>query len=223
MKFNLLKISCVIASILITNVLIAQSFGSWNVLDLRKNREGSKFSYQLEGQLRSLKFYDNFHYNEVNFTTNYKYNDNLIFAVLFGKHNTFTEGGNFKSPIVTDEYRFSIQASTLQKFGIFTIDNRYRLEQRYFALNNNVNYRMRYRFGLKNKITKKNNLQFSNEFFLTLGNKNSTFEKNRFLIGFTNTINKRYEIQFNYLNQIDNRKNDESGTNFFQFVNIIAL
>jgi hypothetical protein len=124
-------------------------------------------------------------------------------------------------PIVTDEYRFSIQASTMQKFGIFTIDNRYRVEQRYFANNNNINYRMRYRFGLKNKITKYNNLQFSNEFFLSLGNKNSTFEKNRFLIGVTNSISKKFEIQVNYLNQIDNRKNDESGTNFLQLVSIV--
>jgi hypothetical protein len=82
---------------------------------------------------------------------------------------------------------------------------------------------MRYRFGLKNKITKYNNLQFSNEFFLALGNKNSTFEKNRFIIGITNTISKKYEVQFNYLNQIDNRKNDESGSNFFQLVNIFSF
>ena len=109
----------------------------------------------------------------------------------------------------------------MQKFGIFTIDNRYRVEQRYFANNNNINYRMRYRFGLKNKITKYNNLQFSNEFFLSLGNKNSIFEKNRFLIGVTNSISKKFEIQVNYLNQIDNRKNDESGTNFLQLVGIV--
>ena len=79
---------------------------------------------------------------------------------------------------------------------------------------------MRYRFGLENRITKYNILQFSNEFFLALDDKNSTFEKNRFIIGITNSFNKKYEVQFNYLNQIDNRKNDESGSNFFQLVNI---
>lgn len=59
MKFKLL-----IISILITNILIAQSLGSWNVIDLRKNTN-DKYSYQLEAQLRSLKFYQNFHYNEL--------------------------------------------------------------------------------------------------------------------------------------------------------------
>jgi hypothetical protein len=82
---------------------------------------------------------------------------------------------------------------------------------------------LRYRFGLKNKITKINTLQFSNEFFLAIGNKNSTFEKNRFLIGITTAVSKKYEVQFNYLNQIDNRINDENGSNFFQFVNIFTL
>ena len=209
-------------SILISNSLFAQSIGSWNVIDIRKNTE-TKFSYQLEAQARSLKFYNNFHYNELNFTANYKYENSLMLSALLGKHNTYIPGGEFLTPIVTDEFRFSLQASTTQKFGIFTLDNRYRLEIRYFANNDNFNYRLRYRFGLKNKITKINTLQFSNEFFLALGNKNSTFEKNRFLIGITTAVSKKYEVQFNYLNQIDNRINDESGSNFFQFVNIFTL
>jgi len=209
-------------SILISNSLFAQPIGSWNVIDIRKNTE-TKFSYQLEAQARSLKFYNNFHYNELNFTANYKYENSLMFSALLGKHNTYIPGGEFLTPIVTDEFRFSLQASTTQKFGIFTLDNRYRLEIRYFANNDNFNYRLRYRFGLKNKITKINTLQFSNEFFLALGNKNSTFEKNRFLIGITTAVSKKYEVQFNYLNQIDNRINDESGSNFFQFVNIFTL
>jgi len=209
-------------SILISNSLFAQPIGSWNVIDIRKNTE-TKFSYQLEVQARSLKFYNNFHYNELNFTANYKYENSLIFSALLGKHNTYIPGGEFLTPIVTDEFRFSLQASTTQKFGIFTLDNRYRLEIRYLANNDNINYRLRYRFGLKNKITKINTLQFSNEFFLAIGNKNSTFEKNRFLIGITTAVSKKYEVQFNYLNQIDNRINDENGSNFFQFVNIFTL
>jgi len=211
-----------ILAVLITNSLFAQNLGSWNVFDVKKNgRKGT--SYQLEGQVRSLKFYDNFHYNELNFTTNFKYNENLILSVLLGKHNTYSEGGSFVSPIITDEYRFSLQASTTQKFGRLFVDNRYRIEQRYFVNNTSVIYRMRYRFGLKTKISKINYLQFTNEFFLAIGDRNSTFEKNRFLLGITNKINKKYEVQINYLNQIDNRINDESGTNFLQIVNILSF
>ena len=211
-----------ILAVLITNSIFAQNLGTWSVFDVKKNvKKGT--SYQLEGQVRSLKFYNNFHYNELNFTTNFKYNDNLTLSILLGKHNTYSEGGSFISPVVTDEYRFSLQAATTQKFGRFFLDNRYRIEQRYFVNNSSINYRMRYRFGLKSKISKINYLQFSNEFFLAIGNKNSTFEKNRFLFGITNEINKKYEIQFNFLNQIDNRLNDESGNNFFQIVNIIKL
>jgi len=209
-------------AVLITNSIFAQNLGTWSVFDVKKNVKKG-ISYQLEGQVRSLKFYNNFHYNELNFTTNFKYNDNLTLSILLGKHNTYSEGGSFISPVVTDEYRFSLQAATTQKFGRFFLDNRYRIEQRYFVNNSSINYRMRYRFGLKSKISKINYLQFSNEFFLAIGNKNSTFEKNRFLFGITNEISKKYEIQFNFLNQIDNRLNDESGNNFFQIVNIFKL
>jgi hypothetical protein len=170
-----------------------------------------------------LKFYHNFHYNEINFTTNYKYNDNLVLSVLLGKHNTFTNGGDFLQPIVTDEFRQSLQASTVQKFGFLSLDNRYRIEQRYFINRNSLAYRMRYRFGLQASITKSIKAQFSNEFFLSLGGTNSTFEKNRFLIGLKNTLNSRYEIQLNFLNQIDNRVGDESGSNFIQLVHIINI
>ncbi|NQW76122.1 MAG: DUF2490 domain-containing protein [Cytophagales bacterium] len=202
--------------------LLAQEIGSWNVLDVRKNTD-KVISYQLEVQLRSLKFYHNFHYNEINFTANYKYNDNLVLSVLMGKHNTFSDGGDFMKPIVTDEFRQSLQAATVQRFGFISLDNRYRIEQRYFIDRNLVDYRMRYRFGLQASVSKSIKAQFSNEFFLAIGGSNSTFEKNRFLIGLKNTVNRRYEIQLNFLNQIDNRKNDESGSNFIQLVNIINI
>jgi len=217
MKFKLTAII-----LLSSTSLLAQVIGSWNVLDVRKNT-GKVISYQLEVQLRSLKFYHNFHYNEINFTANYKYNDNLVLSVLIGKHNTFSDGGDFMKPILTDEFRQSLQAVTVQRFGFISLDNRYRIEQRYFINRNSLAYRLRYRFGLQASVSKSIKAQFSNEIFLAIGGNNSTFEKNRILIGLKNTVNKRYEIQLNFLNQIDNRKNDESGRNFIQLVNIINI
>lgn len=217
MKFKLTAII-----LLSSTSLLAQVIGSWNVLDVRKNT-GKVISYQLEVQLRSLKFYHNFHYNEINFTANYKYNDNLVLSVLIGKHNTFSDGGDFMKPILTDEFRQSLQAVTVQRFGFISLDNRYRIEQRYFINRNPVAYRIRYRFGLQAIVSNSIKVQFSNEIFMAVGGSNSTFEKNRFLIGLKNTVNRRYEIQLNFLNQIDNRKNDESGSNFIQLVNIINI
>ena len=217
MKFRLTTII-----ILSSTSLLSQAIGSWNVLDVRKNTD-KVISYQLEVQLRSLKFYHNFHYNEINFTANYKYNDNLVLSVLMGKHNTFSDGGDFMKPIVTNEFRQSLQALTVQRFGFISLDNRYRIEQRYFIDRNTLAYRLRYRFGLQASVSKSIKAQFSNEIFLAIGGSNSTFEKNRILIGLKNTVNKRYEIQLNFLNQIDNRKNDESGRNFIQLVNIINI
>ena len=215
-----IKPSLIVLILIFTIPLKAQELGSWNVIDVRKNPD-KKINYQLEVQLRSLKFYSNFHYNELNFTTNYQYDNNLVLSVLLGKHNTYTEVGDYVKPFITDEFRQSIQAATTQKFGPFVLDNRYRIEQRYFFTTEKFNYRMRYRFGLQTNIAKNVKAQFSNEFFLAIGGTNSTFEKNRFLFGIRKMISKKYELQINYLNQIDNRKNDESGSNFLQVVHIL--
>ena len=177
----------------------------------------------MEVQLRSLKFYHNFHYNELNFTASYKYKDNLVFSVLIGKHNTFSEGGNFMKPLLTDEFRQSLQAVTVQRFGFISLENRYRIEQRYFINRKQVAYRIRYRFGLQASVSNSIKVQFSNEIFMAVGGSNSAFEKNRILIGLKNKVNRRYEIQLNFLNQIDNIKNDESGKNFIQLVHIINI
>ena len=217
MKFKLTAII-----LLSSTSLFAQNIGSWNVLDVRKNTD-KLISYQLEVQLRSLKFYHNFHYNELNFTASYKYKDNLVFSVLIGKHNTFSEGGNFMKPLLTDEFRQSLQAVTVQRFGFISLENRYRIEQRYFINRNTVAYRIRYRFGLQAIVSNSIKVQFSNEIFMAVGGSNSTFEKNRILIGLKNKVNRRYEIQLNFLNQIDNIKNDESGKNFIQLVHIINI
>jgi hypothetical protein len=217
MKFKLTAII-----LLSSTSLFAQDIGSWNVLDVRKNTD-KLISYQLEVQLRSLKFYHNFHYNELNFTASYKYKDNLVFSVLIGKHNTFSEGGNFMKPLLTDEFRQSLQAVTVQRFGFISLENRYRIEQRYFINRNALAYRIRYRFGLQASVSNSIKVQFSNEIFMAVGGSNSTFEKNRILIGLKNKVNRRYEIQLNLMNQIDNIKNDESGKNFIQLVHIINI
>jgi len=217
MKFKLTAII-----LLSSTSLFAQDIGSWNVLDVRKNTD-KLISYQLEVQLRSLKFYHNFHYNELNFTASYKYKDNLVFSVLIGKHNTFSEGGNFMKPLLTDEFRQSLQAVTVQRFGFISLENRYRIEQRYFINRNTLAYRIRYRFGLQASVSNSIKVQFSNEIFMAVGGSNATFEKNRILIGLKNKVNRRYEIQLNFLNQIDNKKNDESGKNFIQLVHIINI
>ncbi len=126
-------------------------------------------------------------------------------------------------PLLTDEFRQSLQAVTVQRFGFISLENRYRIEQRYFINRNPVAYRIRYRFGLQASVSNSIKVQFSTEIFMAVGGSNSTFEKNRFLIGLKNKVNRRYEIRLNFLNQIDNIKNDESGKNFIQLVHIINI
>lgn len=55
------------------NTITAQTFelGSWNILNLKYNHN-EKWSAFGEAQLRSLKFYSNFHYYEYKGGINYK-------------------------------------------------------------------------------------------------------------------------------------------------------
>ena len=60
------------------NSVTAQNFdlGSWNIINIKYDHN-EKWSFFGEGQLRSLKFYDNFHYYEYKGGINFKAHKNL--------------------------------------------------------------------------------------------------------------------------------------------------
>ena len=92
--------------ILISNKITAQTngLGSWNIFNL-KYTVNEKWSFFSEAQLRSLKFYQNFHYYEYKVAVNYKIQKNLMFTLGAGKYQTYKEGGNFVLPKNNDEFR----------------------------------------------------------------------------------------------------------------------
>ena len=61
-----------------SNVVVAQNFdlGSWNILNIKYN-QNEKWSFFGEAQLRSLKFYNNFHYYEYKGGINLKVHKNV--------------------------------------------------------------------------------------------------------------------------------------------------
>ena len=87
--------------------LVAQNFdlGSWNVLNLKYNVD-DKWSVFGEAQLRSLKFYDDFHYYEYKGGVNYKFHKNATLSLGTGSYQTYKEGGNFVKPKNNDELEF---------------------------------------------------------------------------------------------------------------------
>jgi hypothetical protein len=198
--------------------------GSWNMLNIKFNLN-PKISFFGETQLRSLKFYDNFHYYEVKGGVNYKLNSNLQLTLACGSYQTYREGGNFVFPKNNDEFRIWPQLLLTQPIGAFKIEQRYRAELRFTS--NGYRNRFRYRLGLSYPFGKKKNdfkpfqVSASNELFFT--NNEPYFERNRIQFTFQFKPSKNTAIQLGYLHQFDYKINDETGRDFLQIVFLIEL
>jgi hypothetical protein len=203
----------------IVNSCFSQTFdlGSWNIMNV-KYSVNDKWSVFVEAQLRSLKFYDNFHYHEQKGGVNFKIHKNVKLTIGAGSYQTYKEGGDFVLPKNNDEFRIWPQVVLFQSVGGFKIEQRYRTELRYTS--NGYRNRFRYRVGLSYPFGKEKNdyqpfqMSASNEIFFT--DKEPYFERNRMLLSFNYKPSKAVTLQIGYLHQFDYRINDETGKDFFQ-------
>jgi long-subunit fatty acid transport protein len=189
--------------------------GSWNILNLKYNLS-NKWSAFGETQLRSLKFYNHFHYYEYKGGVNYKINNQLKVSLGAGSYQTFREGGNFVTPKNNNEFRLWPQLILFQSIGKIKIEQRYRTEFRFTS--NGFRDRHRYRLGVSYPFgqERKEYLPFqasiSNELFFT--SKEPYFERNRLQCAFSFKPSKETTIQLGYLHQFDYKINDEIGRDF---------
>ncbi|MCC6279205.1 MAG: DUF2490 domain-containing protein [Saprospiraceae bacterium] len=198
-------------------VSVAQTFdlGSWNILNVKFNHN-EKWSVFGEAQLRSLKFYDNFHYYEYKGGVNFKAHKNLTLAIGAGSYQTYKEGGDFVLPKNNDEFRIWPQIILFQSISRLKIEQRYRAEFRFTS--NGYRNRFRYRLGLSYPFGKENSgykpfqISASNELFFT--DSEPYFERNRLLFAFNYKPTKATTLQLGYLHQFDYKINDETGRDF---------
>jgi hypothetical protein len=189
--------------------------GSWNIINIHYNHT-TKLSFFGEAQLRSLKFYNHFHYYEYKGGINYKLNNAMRLTLGIGSYQTYREGGNFVEPKNNDELRVWPQVTLVQSIGKFKIEQRYRAEMRWTS--NGYRNRFRYRMGVslpfgKDKGTyKPYQVSASNELFFT--DNEPYFERNRFLLSFQYKPSPFTAIQVGYLSQLDYKINDETGRDF---------
>jgi hypothetical protein len=201
------------------NLSFGQSsdLGSWNIINI-KYKINDKWSVFSEAQLRSLKFYDHFHYYEFKAGVNFQVLPNVNLSLGTGDYNTYKEGGNFITPKNNDELRIWPQVSLTQSIGNLKLEHRYRTELRFTS--NGYRNRFRYRlgsslpFGHEDRGYKPFQLSLSNEIFFT--DKEPYFERNRVLISAGIKMSKQISIQIGYLKQFDYKINDETGKDFFQ-------
>ncbi|MGL4597705.1 MAG: DUF2490 domain-containing protein [Bacteroidia bacterium] len=198
--------------------------GSWNILNIKYN-VNKQWSFFGEGQIRSLKFYDNFHYYEYKGGISFKAHKDLALTLGAGSYQTYKEGGDFVLPKNNDEFRIWPQLVLSQSLGKFKIEQRYRAEFRFTS--NGYRNRFRYRLGLVYPFGKERNeykpfqISASNELFFT--NNEPYFERNRLSFSFNYKPSKATAIQIGYLHQFDYRINDETGRDFFQIGYYIEL
>jgi hypothetical protein len=209
-----------------SNLCIAQNFdlGSWNILNLKYSRN-EKLSIFGEAQLRSLKFYSNFHYYEYKGGINYKVHKNAMLTLGAGSYQTYKEGGNFFLPKNNDEFRIWPQIFLFQSIGKLKVEQRYRTEFRFTS--NGYRNRFRYRLGVSYPFGKQKNeckpfvISASNEIFFT--DNEPYFERNRMLLSLNYKTSKATTVQIGYLHQFDYKINDETGRDFLQIGYFIEL
>jgi Protein of unknown function (DUF2490) len=189
--------------------------GSWNILNIKYNIN-EKWSLFGETQLRSLKFYNNFHYYEYKGGANFRIHPNLKLTLGAGSYQTYMEGGNFEKPKNNNEFRLWPQVILNHSVWKVKVEQRYRAEMRFTS--NGYRNRFRYRLGLSypfgrdNKGYKPLQLSGSNELFFT--DREPYFERNRVLISLNYKTSTSVSLQLGYLHQFDYRINDETGRDF---------
>lgn len=189
--------------------------GSWNILNVKFN-QSPKTSLFVEGQIRSLSFYNDFHYYEYKGGVNYKLNKSVQFSLGAGSYQTYREGGDFKLPKNNDEFRLWPQLILFQSVGPLKIEQRYRAELRWTS--NGYRNRFRYRlsasypFGNTSKGYNRFLASVSNELFFT--DKEPYFERNRLQLNLNYKLSEYTTFQLGYLQQFDFRINDETGRDF---------
>ena len=189
-----------------------------------KYKINDKLNIYAEGQLRSLKLYNNFHYYEYSAGVNYKLSKNMNFALAIGDYNTYREGGDFVKPMKNDEFRTGLQITLLQNLWNISVEHRYRAEQRFTS--NGFRNRFRYRINLKLPFGKElpaSNFYstINNEIFFT--NNAPYFERNRFMYGMGYKLDKSLTIQVGHMYQFDYKISDETGRGFLQLALLFEL
>ncbi len=201
-----------------------KDLGSWNILNIKYNITDN-WSLFGETQLRSLKFYKDFHYYEFKGGVNYKMDKQVVFTLAAGSYQTYGEGGDFVLPKNNDEFRLWPQVVLNQTLGKLKVEQRYRAEFRFTS--NGYRSRFRYRLGLSYPFGREANgfkpfqLSISNELFFT--NKEPYFERNRLLFSYSYKSSQTITFQLGYLYQFDYKINDETGRDFLQLGLFIEL
>jgi hypothetical protein len=164
-----------------------------------------KWNLWFEQQLRADKFFNDFYYYELKGGINYKVQKDFSILLGVGKYDTYSHGGNFKSPTAIQEFRLWEQFNLTNQISRIKLEHRYRIEQRFRT----DGYRNRFRYRI-NALVPINKQQLQNgTFYTTISNevflreKERFFERNRFIWAVGYQFAKQFSLQLGWARQYD--------------------
>lgn len=197
-----------------------ESTGSWNILNLRMPL-ANDWSVGAEAQVRSLQFYNDFHYHEAKAWVSKEWQKEYRLTLGAGQYNTYQAGGDFVRPAIVSDFRIWPQFELLHPGRIWSFEHRYRAEFRF--TNQGFRNRFRYRFALSCKppAIPALRLQVSNEVFF--GSREPYFERNRISGTAQWAFTPQFSALLGYMYQFDYRINDETGRDFLMLGALFQL
>ncbi|MEJ7682218.1 MAG: DUF2490 domain-containing protein [Segetibacter sp.] len=217
-KKTFLTALCSLALLCFSSVVKSQnnSLGSWDIANAEYYLN-KKWNLWGEVQVRSQKLTDQFYYHELKGGVNFRPDKNFGILLGTGQYGTYSNGGNFKSPVLSHEFRLWEQLTLVNNIDRIKIQHRYRIEQRWRS----DGYRNRFRYRLNpiiplNKPTVDIGTLYASiydEIFLT--NRAQYFERNRLFSGLGYQFSNPFTLQVGWIRQFDYARNNTSSKKDF--------
>ncbi len=178
--------------------------GTWNVINAEYFLT-RKWALWGEIQTRSQKVYADFSYHELKGGFSYRPNKTMGLLFGIGQFATYSNGGDFKSPVITHELRMWEQMTLVNNIDRIKLEHRYRTEQRWRG----DEFRNRFRYRINPIIPiNKSNIEKGTIFAtifdeIFLSDIAPHFERNRFFAGLGYQPSKIMTIQFGWVRQYD--------------------
>jgi hypothetical protein len=178
-------------------------FGNWFIYFGNK-KINDKFNWHHEVQYRNFNFIGDLQQLLLRTGVGYNLsenNNNILLGYSYIHSETYIENTNDKTS--NDEHRIYQQFITRQSFQRFSLQHRYRFEQRFFE--NDFKLRLRYFLGanipLNNKELKDDTFYLSayNEIFINT--EQNYFDRNRLSVGLGYRFSKLIRTEIGVMNQ----------------------
>ncbi|WP_178984158.1 DUF2490 domain-containing protein [Winogradskyella helgolandensis] len=203
-------LSIILIVLLAQTQLIAQNtaedyLGSWYTLGIN-HKFTEHFSITPYAELHLYETASNYNLTFASLSGNYHFKPNQTISIAYAFLDIDSVIDEDNQPN-TKENRIYEQYSYLHKTGRFSIQHRFRLEQRFLKLadQHNMQNRLRYRLGLKYPINTTLFLALKDEPFVNF--QDQMFHENRFFIGIGFNLLKNTILEVDYFKHHINKNN----------------